>query len=70
MYLRRAIVILGASFPHAKVWSTIGTLHIVHKILHKGHLIMCVDDLQSRCDHLHQEQQIERDLIGKEILIR
>lgn len=65
MYLRRAIVVLGASFPHAKVWGTIGTLHIIHKILYKGHFIMCVDNLQSRCNHLHQEQQIKRDLKGK-----
>lgn len=65
MYLRRAIIILGASLPHAKVGSTIGTLHIIHKILHKGHFIVCVDYLQSRRDHLHQEQQIKRDLKRK-----
>lgn len=67
MYLWCAIVVLGATLPHAKVGRTIRALHIVNQILHKCHLIVRVYDLQSRCNHLHQKQQIQGDLQWKGI---
>lgn len=70
MYLGCAIVVLGAALPHAKIRCAIRTLYIVNQILHKGHLVVSVNDLQTRCNHLHQEQQIQGDLQLKGISIR
>lgn len=46
MKLTWAIVVLAAALPHSKVWRTVGTLNIEHKVLYKVHLVSGEDDLE------------------------
>ena len=39
---------------------TIGSLHIEHKVLDKGHFIESEDDLESSSNHLSQSEEVER----------
>ena len=55
-----AVVVLGPELPHAKVGRAVRPLDVVDEILHEGHFVHRVDDLQARMDHLHQKYQVER----------
>lgn len=53
MYLRSSIVVFAASLPHAIIWCTISTFHIVYQVLNECNFNLCIDDLQAWSNHLH-----------------
>ena len=46
------------SFPDAKIGGAVGLFQIVDKILDKGHLVVVVDDLQTRHSHLGEQEHV------------
>ena len=46
MDLACAVVVNGAALPHAKVGGAVRPLDVEDQVLHEGHLVGTVDDLE------------------------
>jgi hypothetical protein len=64
-----SVVVLRSALPHSIVGRSVSSLHVVDQILDESDLILSVDDLQARSDHLHQEDDVDRDDVDLEMVV-
>jgi len=60
MNFRRSVVVFATSLPHTVIGSAVSSLDVVDEILDEGDLILGVDNLQTGCYHLYDEDEVQR----------
>jgi len=59
MYFRTPVIVLTPTFPHTKIRGSVGSLDVVDQVLNERDLVMRVNDVEARGNHLNKENQVQ-----------